>query len=135
MTYYAHSLRNAPRERWHPLAEHLGATGHRAAGIAAKWGAEAWGHAAGRLHDVGKYAPKFLQRLQGGTPVDHATASGAELKTPRSTRLVGADSIVAPGPSGRHPTCQGLRLAEWSRMAIRNFSSTLRSPAVLPRRI
>ena len=78
MTHYAHSLRNAPREHWHSLAEHLEDTGDRAAAIAKKWDAEAWGHAAGRLHDIGKFAPEFVQRLQGGPLVDHATA-GAQL--------------------------------------------------------
>jgi len=72
------SLRNAPRERWHLLAEHLEDTGNRAAAIAAKWGAEAWGRAAGLLHDIGKYAPEFALRLEGGPVVDHATA-GAQL--------------------------------------------------------
>jgi CRISPR-associated endonuclease/helicase Cas3 len=78
LAYHAHSLRNSPRERWHSLAEHLEDTGDRAAAIAEKWDAEAWGHAAGRLHDIGKFAPEFRQRLLGGPPVDHATA-GAKL--------------------------------------------------------
>ena len=69
MARYAHSLRNAPRERWHPLADHLEDTGKRAAAIAAKWGAAAWGRAAGRLHDVGKWAPEFEARLLGGAPL------------------------------------------------------------------
>jgi hypothetical protein len=56
MPHYAHDLPNAPLERWHPLPEHLERTGDRAAAIAAKWSAEAWGHAAGRLHDVGNSA-------------------------------------------------------------------------------
>ena len=88
MTHYAHSLRNAPLARWHPLAEHLEDTGERAATIAAKWGAEVWGHAAGRLHDIGKFAAEFEKRLQGGAPVDHATA-GAQL------------AIKTYGPQGR----------------------------------
>jgi hypothetical protein len=47
-THYAHSLRNAPREHWHLLGENLEDAGDRAAAIAKKWDAEAWGRAAGR---------------------------------------------------------------------------------------
>jgi CRISPR-associated endonuclease/helicase Cas3 len=78
MTHYAHSVRNAPPERWHLLADHLEDTGARAAVIASKWGAETWGHAVGRLHDIGKFAPEFARRLEGGALVDHSTA-GAQL--------------------------------------------------------
>jgi len=56
MTHYAHSVRDAPPDRWHLLAEHLEDTGAPAAVIAANWGAESWGHAVGRLHAIGKFA-------------------------------------------------------------------------------
>jgi CRISPR-associated endonuclease/helicase Cas3 len=78
LAFYAHSLRNAPRSQWHLLPEHLEDTGDRAGAIAAKWGAEPWGRAAGLLHDIGKYSLEFARRLEGGGPVDHATA-GAQL--------------------------------------------------------
>jgi hypothetical protein len=83
MTFYAHSLRNAPRERWHRLAEHLEDTGSRAAAIAAKWGAETWGHAAGRLHDIGKrQAGRSLlpeHQLCEPPPIARAPASWGEM--------------------------------------------------------
>lgn len=49
-----------------------------AAAFGARFGAEDLGHAAGLLHDVGKYSPDFQARLQGSPQrVDHSTAGAA----------------------------------------------------------
>lgn len=61
--YYAHSQNQACK--WHPLAEHLSAVASITQNfcIDATWNAEAF--LAGLLHDLGKYADRFQQRLHG----------------------------------------------------------------------
>src|SRR5215510_8964545 len=93
MTHYAHSVRDAPPDRWHLLAEHLEDTGARAAVIAAKWGAESWGHAVGRLHDIGKFAVEFARRLEGRRSSTTARRARSLLCKPTVTR-----TGCSPGP-------------------------------------
>ena len=57
--HYAHSLDDAPEERWEPLVKHLTEVEHETARRAAKFGWASFGGAAGRLHDFGKYKPAF----------------------------------------------------------------------------
>ncbi|WP_211332201.1 CRISPR-associated endonuclease Cas3'' [Eilatimonas milleporae] len=105
MPYYAHSLDGRPETDWHGLAPHLRGTARRAAENAAKFGAADYGHVAGLLHDVGKYAGAFQDRLKGGARVDHSSA-GAQLCTHAYGRLRGM--IPAYAIAGHHAG-----LADW----------------------
>lgn len=61
------------------VEEHLQGTAARAAKFAAAFNAEAWGAAAGMLHDIGKCSEAFQKRLNGAPDrVDHATAGAQE---------------------------------------------------------
>lgn len=70
--FYAHS---APqRSGWEPLAEHLRLVAERAARYASVFDAEEEARAAGLLHDLGKYSPLFLRRLDNKAHhLDHWT--------------------------------------------------------------
>ena len=61
--YYAHSGNGA--DRWHPLAIHLASVAQLALDFScdSAWKDEAC--LAGKLHDLGKYADRFQQRLHG----------------------------------------------------------------------
>jgi len=68
--YFAHSANQV--EKWHPLAEHLNCVSQLAMGFAgrAAWCDEA--ALAGLLHDLGKYADRFQDRLHGkDSGLDH----------------------------------------------------------------
>lgn len=76
--YYAHSAKDG-EEYWQLLKEHLENVSSRAGDFAATFGVEEWGKLAGVLHDGGKYADEFLDRLRGkNIQVDHSTA-GAQI--------------------------------------------------------
>ncbi len=73
--YYAHSAESANRRDWHRLSVHLEDTAERAAAFLDIAGLAEIGRAVGLLHDLGKYAPEFQTRLDGGSRVvDHSTA-------------------------------------------------------------
>ena len=77
--FFAHSLDTPDTSRWQTLREHLEAVADEAARNAARFGAADWGHAAGLLHDIGKYSSAFQARLSGDpSRVDHATAGAQE---------------------------------------------------------
>lgn len=80
--YYAHSTENRPYAEWQTMRSHARNVGELAAEFAACFGAQEIARATGQLHDVGKYAPQFNQRLHGGARVDHATA-GAKIAVER----------------------------------------------------
>lgn len=79
MVKYAHSLPDITDEsRWETLKAHLSAVADLAAAFASAFGAEAWGQAAGLLHDIGKASPAFQAYLRGlGPSPDHSTAGAA----------------------------------------------------------
>lgn len=81
-TYYAHSA-PGDRQRWQRLSVHLENTAKRAAGFLDTAGLAEWGRVAGLLHDLGKYADRFQDRLEGSPRrFDHA-APGARLAIDR----------------------------------------------------
>jgi CRISPR-associated endonuclease/helicase Cas3 len=78
--YYAHSRPDADEEEWQLLKDHLTATAELAADLGRPAGLSELARVAGLLHDVGKYAPEFQERLRGASkPVDHATAGAREI--------------------------------------------------------
>ncbi|MEW6182558.1 MAG: CRISPR-associated helicase Cas3' [Bacillota bacterium] len=79
MAYYAHSDNEKDRKQWHMLQTHLHDTGETAAFFARVFGAKKLAYVAGLLHDVGKYAPEFQDRLDGrNIKVDHSTPGAVE---------------------------------------------------------
>lgn len=79
MDYYAHSDKNKDIRQWHLLKTHLQDTGETAAALARSFGAGKLAYLAGLMHDLGKYAPEFQNRLKGqGIKVDHSTPGALE---------------------------------------------------------
>jgi CRISPR-associated endonuclease/helicase Cas3 len=77
--YYAHSGTMEDLSDGQTLFDHLSEVSEIARQNAQWFGAEELAMYAGLLHDLGKYCPEFLKRLQGGKiRVDHATA-GAQI--------------------------------------------------------
>ncbi|NOS76096.1 MAG: CRISPR-associated helicase Cas3' [Methyloglobulus sp.] len=77
--YYAHSGKLEDLSDGQTLFDHLSKVSEIAEQNAQWFGANELAKYAGLLHDLGKYCPEFLKRLQGGkTRVDHATA-GAQI--------------------------------------------------------
>jgi len=100
VTYYAHSLENQKQKDWQRLKDHLLETAALAEEFGGKFGVAALAHAAGLLHDIGKYSPEFQRRLRGDSiRVDHSTA-GAQL----AVQLYGqsAGNILAYVVAGHH---------------------------------
>ena len=99
-THFAHSSDTLDRLGWHPLAAHLQGTAAKAADFLRAAGLQDFGRVAGLLHDVGKYTPRFQQRLVGGTDrLDHSTA-GAKVALERFGPVVGR--ILAYCIAGHH---------------------------------
>ena len=73
--YYAHSGKLEDLSDGQTLLNHLGKVSEIAEQNAQWFGVNELAKYAGLLHDLGKYCPEFLKRLQGGkNRVDHATA-------------------------------------------------------------
>ena len=58
-TFYAHSKKGEPPEKWQRLEEHLENVAEMARGFAQEFGAGEWGYLAGLWHDLGKYHDGF----------------------------------------------------------------------------
>jgi CRISPR-associated endonuclease/helicase Cas3 len=81
--YFAHSGVLEDLSDGQTLIDHLTSVSEIAGQNAQWFGAEELATYAGLLHDLGKYCPEFLKRLQGGKiRVDHATA-GAKIANER----------------------------------------------------
>jgi len=64
-----------PESEWQTLEDHLCETAKLAASFASAFGTEPLGQVIGLLHDIGKAAPEFQQRLHGlAQHVDHKSA-------------------------------------------------------------
>lgn len=98
-TFFAHSVAGKDREAWEPLVDHLTEVADRAARFAASFGFGEFGHAAGLLHDLGKYQPAFQARLAGNVErVDHAAHGACYAR--RAFGLLGG--LIAHGIAGHH---------------------------------
>ncbi|NLG83633.1 MAG: CRISPR-associated helicase Cas3' [Firmicutes bacterium] len=123
---YAHSRPGQPEDTWQTLREHLTNTAALAGEFAAAFGAEAFGLAAGILHDLGKYAAAFQERLRGaGFRVDHSTAGAREAE-----RIYGGavGRILAYVVAGHHAG-----LPDWGSAGdAASLAARLASPLVEP---
>ena len=103
--YFAHSSKNdASKGDWQPLAQHLSEVAKLTALFASPCGCERAARLAGLLHDLGKYNPKFQQRLEGATTrVEHSIAGAALIlalaKSPRDKVMA---ELIAHAIAGHH---------------------------------
>lgn len=103
MDFYAHTAEagngdRLPERAWQPLADHLRTVAALARSFGAAFGGEKEAEVAGLLHDLGKYAARFQQRLHN--PAIHGInhwASGAVLAMERFKA-----ALVAYGVDGHH---------------------------------
>jgi CRISPR-associated endonuclease/helicase Cas3 len=97
--YYAHSVPGKSCAAWQDLRDHLLSVARGARSRTEKFGAGAWGEAAGLLHDLGKYSAEFQARLRGApAKVDHATA-GAKVACEHYNK---AGRLIAAAVAGHH---------------------------------
>lgn len=81
MSYFAHSGKLSDKSDWQFLHCHLYETAHLAAAFAAPFGLERLAFVTAMFHDLGKYDPRFQERLTGeNIRVDHSTAGAVVLR-------------------------------------------------------
>lgn len=81
MSYFAHSGKLHDKSDWQLLQSHLRETAHLAATFAAPFGLERLAFVTALFHDLGKYDPRFQERLTGkDIRVDHSTAGAVVLR-------------------------------------------------------
>jgi len=80
--YFAHSLSEDPDgTHWQKLFDHAWGAASLAADFASPFKANRAAAIAALLHDLGKYCPEFLARLNGADiRIDHAIAGAAEIR-------------------------------------------------------
>ncbi len=125
MPYYAHTATqpdgspNPDETKWQLLSEHLRQVSDKAANFAAPFGAADEARLAGLLHDLGKYADRFQQRLRN--PRIHGInhwAAGA-VHAYRS-----GQSLVAYPIDGHHTGIPPARGNESMEQTLRRFAGT-----------
>jgi CRISPR-associated endonuclease/helicase Cas3 len=79
MEFIAHTTANPDRSDWEPLRVHLEEVAALAGEFAAAFGAGEWGRLAGLWHDLGKYHPRFQQRLGDESIRQPHSGAGAAL--------------------------------------------------------
>jgi CRISPR-associated endonuclease/helicase Cas3 len=102
--YFAHSSKDPGKSDWQPLAQHLSEAARLAALFASPCRYERAAWIAGLLHDLGKYNPKFQQRLDGDAiRVEHSIAGAALIleltKGPRDKVMA---ELIAHAIAGHH---------------------------------
>lgn len=95
--YFAHSLPDDPdATRWQKLRDHAQGTTALAADFATPFKADRAAAIAGLLHDLGKYCPQFLARLNGADiRLDHAIAGAAEIRARGAAATSQWDRLMA----------------------------------------
>lgn len=87
--FFAHSTARWDRADWQGLQDHLQAVGNLAARFAQPFDGGALAHAAGLLHDLGKYTHEFQRRLSGeNIRAEHST-HGAQVAVGRYGKQLG----------------------------------------------
>lgn len=101
--YYAHSLSGMDQSQWQPLLQHLEQSAALAKRFAEPFGAGRAAALAALLHDLGKYNPKFQQRLSGDPArVEHALAGAAVVAEMGQGVDVFLTRILAYAIAGHH---------------------------------
>lgn len=141
MNFYAHSSRlNGDKAQWQSLSDHSHDVGKGARMRGAKIGAGKAAELGGRGHDLGKYTPEFLARLEGKEEVvDHSTAGAWHALQSLSMspdRLVA--ELVAYSIAGHHAGLPdmfggGSSLDDRLRRYVDNLSPSWRSEIHLDR--
>ena len=81
MPYYAHSGLRDDRSDWQALSVHLTGVARLGGCLARPFGLEKAASAVGLFHDLGKYDPRFLRRLEDvDIRVDHSTAGAVVVR-------------------------------------------------------
>jgi CRISPR-associated endonuclease/helicase Cas3 len=117
MEFYAHSIDGLPPNKWQKLEDHLMNTSQIAEAFAAEFGASKWGRIVGLWHDLGKYDPKFQNKLMvaNGYEAHLETKTGRVIHSQAGGHLAqlkcwkGIDRIVSWLIMGHHAG-----LADWS---------------------
>lgn len=120
MRRYAHSLpENHDESQWEPLEVHLRAVGVRARDFAAAFGMDAWGEAAGLLHDIGKAADAYQNYIRGKSKSpDHSTAGAKEAER----RFGPIGRCLAFAIAGHHAgLADGTQLSERLTKALESY--------------
>lgn len=98
-SFFAHTTGRNDQSDWQPLHEHLESTAELARINAIPFGCDQMARVMGQLHDLGKYAEPFQQRLLGeAIKVDHATR-GAVVASKRFGHI---GTLMAYGIAGHH---------------------------------
>jgi CRISPR-associated endonuclease/helicase Cas3 len=143
--FYAHSLPNRPEADWEDLELHLQQVADRAAAFASAFGAAEWGRLAGLWHDLGKFQPKFQERLRGSREsVEHAgigaalavdkdKGGGLPLAFAIAGHHAGLADLSSPEEGGRRPLMERLIQNKTALAALRSaLPSSLTAPALPP---
>ncbi len=81
MSYFAHSGHSGDKSDWQKLIDHLRETALMAEAYGKPFGLGRLAYMAALFHDLGKYDPRFQERLTGkNIRVDHSTAGAAVLR-------------------------------------------------------
>lgn len=105
MELFAHSPGEEQPDEWQSLSDHLWQVADQAGEFAQEFGSGQWGYCLGILHDAGKAAKEFQDRLHGsGEAVDHASPGAAlaeHLYTSKQLKSLAAD-VLALAIAGHH---------------------------------
>lgn len=110
-------------DRDEPLDSHLAEVGAMAGAFAAPFKAEAWGQAAGLLHDLGKSSDAFQRRLMG----DPASADHISAGVQAALRASPLGRLLAYAVAGHHGG-----MPDAGELAARTSAPAPYDPAALP---
>lgn len=121
--FFAHSREgDFDTANWQPLQVHLAGVARLSEEFANTFGAARFGHLLGLWHDLGKYHPKFQERLHGATHRFEHAGAGAVLAVEGDSV---AGKLLALAIAGREP---GLLSLTGSEASARRGQPTIGVP-------